>query len=223
MSLKEKLTIVSLLSGGLDSATATALAIERGYDVIALSIDYGQRHIKELTSAISLGEILNIKEHKIICIDLTKWGGSSLTDKNTKIQTVGLSNDIPNTYVPGRNTIFIAMGLSLAEAKNAKKLVLGVNAIDYSGYPDCRPEYLDAYQKLANLSSKSGVSGNIIELWAPLIKMNKIEIVKEALRLKIPIEKTWSCYEGLDEPCGICDSCRIRNKALSEVKYSKNI
>ena len=124
---------------------------------------------------------------------------------------------IPNTYVPGRNTVFIAIGLSLAEARGASQIVLGINAMDYSGYPDCRPDYLQAYQNLANLSSKTGREGHGIKLWAPLINWQKVEIIQEALRLGIPIERTWSCYNGQKTPCGVCDSCRIRNEALKAV------
>ncbi len=128
---------------------------------------------------------------------------------------------IPNTYVPGRNTVFIAIGLSLAEAKKSNNLILGINAMDYSGYPDCRPDYLEAYQKLANLSSKAGRENNQINLWAPLINWNKVQIVQEALRLDVPIGLTWSCYNGGESECGVCDSCRIRNGALLKTGYSK--
>ena len=133
----------------------------------------------------------------------------------------GIQKDvIPNTYVPCRNTVFIAIGLSLAEARGASQLILGINAMDYSGYPDCRPDYLDTYQDLANLASKTGRQGHGTKLWAPLINWNKKEIANEALRLGLPIEKTWSCYAGEKMPCGKCDSCRIRNKALKEVGRS---
>tara|TARA_Y100001968_G_scaffold137424_1_gene125587 strand:+ start:3072 stop:3764 length:693 start_codon:yes stop_codon:yes gene_type:complete len=209
---------VALLSGGLDSATATAMAKKNGDNVIALSFDYGQRHHKELKAAIKIAKHLNVEEHQILKVNLAQWGGSSLTDFKQVIPTQGISkNIIPNTYVPGRNTIFIALGLSLAEARGATKLVLGINAMDYSGYPDCRPDYLYAYQKLANLSSKIGRENKGVKLWAPLIKLNKMEIIQEALKLKIPIQSTWSCYSGKQDPCGVCDSCRIRNQALEKV------
>ena len=146
------------------------------------------------------------------------WGGSSLTDLKQSIPKSGIiGGEIPSTYVPGRNTVFIAIGLSLAEARGANQVVLGINAMDYSGYPDCRPDYLNSYQELANLSSKAGREGKAPKLWAPLIYLNKVEIIQEALRLNIPIEKTWSCYSGLNEACGLCDSCRIRNEALIKI------
>ncbi len=209
---------IALLSGGIDSATTASMAIEAGQTVIGLSFDYGQRHLKELVAAKALAKDLNLEDHLTIKIDLSSWGGSSLTDTSQKIPTKGIQkNIIPNTYVPGRNTIFIAIGLSLAEARGANQITLGINAMDYSGYPDCRPDYLRAYQELANLSSKVGREGKGIRLWAPLLYWEKTKIFKEALRLKVPIEKTWSCYQGEIKPCGKCDSCRIRDQALLEI------
>jgi 7-cyano-7-deazaguanine synthase len=206
---------VVLLSGGLDSATTAAIAIAEGYQTIALSFRYGQRHEKELQAASKVAAILGIKEHYIIDVNLSGWGGSSLTDKSIAIPQTGVQPDlIPSTYVPGRNTVFIAIALSLAEAKNAAAIYLGINAVDYSGYPDCRPEYLEAYQKLANLSSKIGVEGNPPQLIAPLVRDSKLDIVRRALALGVPIETTWSCYQGEESPCGLCDSCRIRDRAL---------
>ena len=211
-------TTVALLSGGIDSATAAGIAIEAGQKVIGLSFDYGQRHLKELRAAEALANDLNLEDHLIMKIDLSLWGGSSLTDTSQKIPTRGTQqNIIPNTYVPGRNTIFVAIGLSLAEARGANRIALGINAMDYSGYPDCRPDYLNTYQKLANLSSKVGREGKAITLWAPLLNWEKTKIFQEALRLKIPIEKTWSCYQGKMKPCGNCDSCRIRDQALQKI------
>ena len=208
---------VVLLSGGLDSATTAAIAIAEGYEAIALSFNYGQRHEKELEAAKEIVEALKIKEHFITDIDLSQWGGSSLTDKSMSIPDEGVQADIvPSTYVPGRNTVFIAIALSLAEAKNAQAIYLGINAVDYSGYPDCRPEYLAAYQQLANLSSKVGVEGNAPQLIAPLVKDSKADIVRRALELNVPIADTWSCYQGGKTPCGVCDSCRIRDRALIE-------
>ncbi len=208
---------IALLSGGLDSATAAALAIEKGEKVIGLSFDYGQRHKRELKAAKDIASHLNLLEHQVININLGKWGGSSLTDLNQSIPQEGIIQGvIPSTYVPGRNTVFIAVGLSLAEARNAHQLILGINAMDYSGYPDCRPDYLHSFQTLANLSSKAGREGKAPKLWAPLIYLSKVEIIKEALRLNIPIDKTWSCYTGLEKACGLCDSCRIRDEALTK-------
>ena len=211
-------TTIALLSGGIDSATAACIAIEAGQKVIGLSFDYGQRHLRELQAAEALANDLDLEDHLTLKIDLSCWGGSSLTDTSQVIPIEGIQkNTIPNTYVPGRNTIFIAIGLSLAEARGADRITLGINAMDYSGYPDCRPDYLEAYQKLADLSSKVGREGKGIKLWAPLLTWKKTTIFKEALRLKIPIEKTWSCYQGESKPCGRCDSCRIRDKALQEI------
>lgn len=206
---------ITLLSGGLDSATTTALAIEKGETVIGLSFDYGQRHKRELEAAKDLAKHFNLLEHHIISVNLGTWGGSSLTDHKQKIPCEGIfEGRIPNTYVPGRNTVFISIALSLAEAKKANNIALGINSMDYSGYPDCRPDYLEAFQRLADLSSKVGREGNGPQLWAPLLTLNKVQIVHEAIRLKIPIKATWSCYQGHKKPCGICDSCRIRNKAF---------
>ena len=206
---------VVLLSGGLDSATTAAIAIKRGHEVIALSFRYGQRHAKELAAAQKIATALGITEHYITDINLSQWGGSSLTDESINIPQDGVELDvIPSTYVPGRNTVFIAIALSLAEAKNAEAIYLGINAVDYSGYPDCRPEYLAAYQKLANLSSKVGIEGYAPRLVAPLVEDSKVDIVRQALKLNVPIADTWSCYQGGETPCGVCDSCRIRDRAL---------
>ena len=210
-------TTIALLSGGLDSATAAALAREAGHRVIGLSFDYGQRHQRELRAAVEVAQALGLAEHHTINVNLAAWGGSSLTDLDQPVPDQGVQDGvIPSTYVPGRNTVFIALGLSLAEAKGAERLVLGVNAIDYSGYPDCRPDYLEAYQRLADLASRSGREGHGTQLWAPLVEWSKTKIVEEALRLNVPIASTWSCYAGGEQPCGVCDSCRIRDAALRE-------
>jgi 7-cyano-7-deazaguanine synthase len=210
-------TAIALLSGGLDSATAAALAQESGDRVIGLSFDYGQRHRRELKAAAKVAAHLNLAEHHQVDVNLGAWGGSALTDPNQTVPTSGVEEGvIPVTYVPGRNTVFIAIGLSLAEARGAERLVLGVNAVDYSGYPDCRPDYLDAFQSLASLSSKAGREGHGPQLWAPLVEWSKTKIVDEALRLGVPISETWSCYSGGNRPCGVCDSCRIRDSALRE-------
>ena len=210
-------TAIALLSGGLDSATAAALALEAGDRVIGLSFDYGQRHRRELDAAAAIAKHLGLAEHHCIAVNLDSWGGSALTDASISLPTDGTEDGcIPPTYVPGRNTVFIAIGLSLAEARGAARLVLGVNAVDYSGYPDCRPDYLNAFQDLADLASKSGREGHGAQLWAPLVEWSKVRIVEEALRLGVPIATTWSCYSGGAAPCGVCDSCRIRDAALRE-------
>ncbi len=211
---------VVLLSGGLDSATSAAIAREDGYETIGLSFYYGQRHARELEAAKKLAPKLGIQRHFIVEVNLSLWGGSSLTDTSLPIPQEGVNpNIIPSTYVPGRNTVFIAIALSLAEAVEAEAIYLGINAIDYSGYPDCRPEYLEAFQRLANLSSKAGIEGKAPRLVAPLMHLSKVEIVKKAISLNVPIEETWSCYQGGEKPCGVCDSCRIRNQALIEAGY----
>ncbi len=210
-------TAIALLSGGLDSATAAALAAEAGYRVIGLSFDYGQRHRRELEAAGTVATALGLIEHLVLAIDLAAWGGSALTDPAIALPTGGVQTGvIPSTYVPGRNTVFIALALSLAEARGAERIVLGVNAIDYSGYPDCRPDYLEAFQSLADLASKIGREGQGPRLWAPLVDATKTEIVHQALRLGVPVASTWSCYAGRERPCGVCDSCRIRDAALRE-------
>ena len=211
---------VVLLSGGLDSATTAAIAQADGYHVIALSFRYGQRHERELTAAAQIVKVLEIQDHFIVDVNLADWGGSSLTDSSINLPQTGIEpHIIPSTYVPGRNTVFIAIALSLAEAKGASAIYLGINAVDYSGYPDCRPEYLQAYQQLANLSSKAAIEGNSIQLIAPLIKASKIDIVHQAIALGVPIAQTWSCYQGDSEPCGLCDSCRLRDQALIAAGY----
>ena len=211
---------VVLLSGGLDSATVAAQAIADGYDVLALSFRYGQRHGRELVSAKVIAGHLGIHQHFIVDVNLAQWGGSSLTDTQQSLPQDGVDADaIPSTYVPGRNTVFISLALSLAEAQTAEAIYLGINAVDYSGYPDCRPEYLAAFQQLANLSSKVGVEGQPIKLKAPLLLDSKVDIVKRAVALGVPIPQTWSCYAGGDRPCGVCDSCRIRDQALIEAGY----
>ena len=208
---------VVLLSGGLDSATVAAQAQVDGYDVIALSLFYGQRHERELEAAKAIVQALKIQEHHLLNVNLAQWGGSSLTDTSLAVPIEETASDvIPSTYVPGRNTVFISIALSLAEAKQAEAIYLGINAVDYSGYPDCRPEYLAAFQTLAQLSSKAGIEGHAPRLVAPLVMDSKADIVHRALRLGVPIELTWSCYQGGEVPCGVCDSCRIRDRALTQ-------
>lgn len=218
--MADRAKAVVLLSGGLDSATAAAQAIADGYQPIALSFRYGQRHLREIDAAKQISAHLGIAEHCVIDVNLAQWGGSSLTDTAQTLPQEGVqSGIIPSTYVPGRNTVFIALALSLAEARAAEAIYLGINAVDYSGYPDCRPEYLAAFQTLANLSSKAGLEEKAPRLVAPLVMDSKVDIVKRALQLGIPIKQTWSCYQGGDVPCGRCDSCRIRDRALIEAGH----
>ena len=216
MDLKHK-SLVVLLSGGLDSSTVTSIAKNANAKIYGLSFDYGQRHKKELDSALIIAKHFEIEEFKIVKLDLSLWGGSSLTDINKNIPTDGIkTNQIPNTYVPGRNTIFISVALSYAEAINADLIGLGVNALDYSGYPDCRPDYIKKFQELANLANKRGREKNPIKLWTPLIDLNKEKIIQLAFENNVPLNKTWSCYSGNSRPCGDCDSCRIRDQAYQK-------
>ncbi len=207
---------ISLLSGGLDSSVATAVAISEGYEVIALSFNYGQRHVRELEAARRIANLLNAREHFEVKLSLDAWGGSALTDVSIAVPTSGTSpNVIPTTYVPARNTIFLSVALSIAEARQAETIFLGINEVDYSGYPDCREAYLEAFQHLADLATKAGVEGRGVRLRAPLLHLSKVEIVRLGLSLGVPILETYSCYQGGD-PCGLCDACRIRDSAFLE-------
>ncbi|GGK31281.1 7-cyano-7-deazaguanine synthase [Deinococcus malanensis] len=219
MTTQQKRAVV-LLSGGLDSSTVLGIATQQdGYTCAALSFRYGQRHTIELDRAALVARHFGA-EHRIIDINIGSFGGSALTDETITVPTGGTDEGvIPPTYVPGRNTVFIAVGLSLAEAIGAERLYLGINAVDYSGYPDCRPEYLEAYQRLADLATKAGLEGRGAKLEAPLLHMTKVDIVNAALDLGVPVEVTWSCYQGGTEPCGVCDSCRIRDRALVEAGH----
>ena len=207
---------VVLLSGGLDSATAAAWAADAGYRLSALSFDYGQRHRIELDAARDVARALGITDHVVLRIDLAAFGGSALVDEDAAIPK-GRSDDeighgIPVTYVPARNTVFLSLALAMAEARAAGAIVLGVNAIDYSGYPDCRPEFLAAFAEVARLGTKAGVEGRPIRLEAPLVKLSKEEIIRLGLSLGLDYGLTTSCYDpdATGRPCGGCDSCRLR-------------
>ena len=213
MKINNKLIII-LISGGLDSSTIAGLAKNANAKIVGLAFDYGQKHKRELEAAVKIASHFNFREFKIMKLDLSLWGGSSLIDINKKIPINGLNkNIIPSTYVPGRNTIFISIALSYAEAIDADFIGLGVNALDYSGYPDCRPDYIEQFQKLANLANKRGRENKPIRLWTPLLNLNKEEIIDLAFNNNVPIKETWSCYAGEAKPCQKCDSCRIRIKA----------
>lgn len=202
---------VVLLSGGLDSATVLALAKAQAFVCYALSFDYGQRHQSELIAAKRVASALGVVEHKIIAMDLTQIGGSALTDASIPVpETPG--SGIPVTYVPARNTLFLSLALGWAEVLGAQDLFIGVNAVDYSGYPDCRPEYIAAFERLANLATRAGVEGTPFRINAPLIKMSKAEIIRQGLSLGLDYGLTVSCYAADIEgaACGRCDSCRLR-------------
>ncbi|MFM8633463.1 MAG: 7-cyano-7-deazaguanine synthase QueC [Planctomycetia bacterium] len=211
-----KAAAVVLLSGGLDSATAAAWARREGYALAALSIDYGQRHRVELDCAKAVAASLGITDHVVMPIDLAAFGSSALVDPTIVVpkdrSAADIAAGIPATYVPARNTVFLSLALAMAEARGAEAIVLGVNAIDYSGYPDCRPEYLDAFRRLAVLATKAGVSGRPIEILAPLVSLTKTAIIGLGLELGIDYGLTTSCYDpdAHGRPCGDCDSCRIR-------------
>lgn len=208
---------IVLFSGGLDSATVLAIGREQGYACHALSLDYGQRHRAELTAARRVAAALGAVEHRIIPIPLDTFGGSALTDHRIAVpeqETPG----IPQTYVPARNTVFLALALAWAEVIGARDLFIGVNALDYSGYPDCRPEYVAAFERLANLATKAGVEGNRFHVHAPLMAMTKAQIIREGARLGVDYALTVSCYQADDDgrACGRCASCRLRAKGFAE-------
>lgn len=204
---------VVLLSGGLDSATVLAIARRQGFACYALSIDYGQRHRIELEAAVRVARALGAVEHKTVRIDLTAFGGSALTDINIAVPTQGVRKDvIPVTYVPARNTIMLALALAWAEVLSAQDLFFGANAVDYSGYPDCRPEFMRAFERLANLATKAAVEGCRLTLHTPIIALGKGQIIEQGLKLGVDYSLTVSCYQADAEAraCGVCDSCRLR-------------
>jgi len=206
---------VVLLSGGLDSATVLAMARQQGYSCYALSVDYGQRHHSELAAAQRVAHALGATEHRVINIDLTGFGGSALTDANIAVpeQT---SAGIPLTYVPARNTIMLSLALAWAEVLQAQDIFFGVNAVDYSGYPDCRPEYVAAYERMANLATQAAVEGKPLTLHAPLLHLSKAEIIRQGIQLGVDYGITVSCYQADEQgrACGVCDSCHLRREGF---------
>ena len=208
---------VVLISGGLDSATALAIAKDQGFDCYGLSFDYGQRHVCELAAARNVATHANVVEHKVIHLDLSQIGGSALTDTSIAVPTEP-SEGIPVTYVPARNTIFLAIALGWAEVLGAQDLFIGVNAVDYSGYPDCRPEFIQAFETMANLATKKGVQGEKFSVHTPLIQMSKADIIKQGIELGVNYALTVSCYDPDERgyACGRCDSCRIRAQGFKE-------
>jgi 7-cyano-7-deazaguanine synthase len=206
-----------LLSGGLDSTVCMALADREREDgvLLALSFDYGQRHRHEIDHAAGVAGHYRA-EHLIVQLDTSAWGGSALTDDSIDIPTGGTEDGIPATYVPARNSIFLAVALGVAEARQLDSVWIGVNAIDYSGYPDCRPEFIEAFRAVAATGQKRGVEGNPIQIAAPLIKLTKAEIVRSGKELDAPLHLTWSCYRGGDRPCGTCDACLLRARGFAE-------
>ena len=206
---------VILLSGGLDSATALAMAKDQGYECYALSFNYGQRHAAELNAAAKVVNAFNVIEHKTIDLDLTQIGGSALTDNNIDVPE-SATEGIPVTYVPARNTIFLSYALAWAEVLEINNIFIGVNAVDYSGYPDCRPEYIQAFERMANLATKASVEGTKLTIHTPLIDLSKADIIQQGNKLDVDYALTISCYQ-VDEDggaCGVCDSCRFRKEGF---------
>lgn len=218
---------VILLSGGLDSSTVLYQALADGCECYAISFDYQQRHRKELNAALSIASKAGVVEHQIIKFDLTKWGGSALTDNSIDLpkerSLEEMTENIPITYVPARNTIFLSFALAYAETIPAQRVYIGVNALDYSGYPDCRPDYIQSMQEVFRLGTKQGREGNPINIIAPLIDLKKTEIIQLGNQLGVPWELTWSCYSGADVACGTCDSCRLRLNAFAELGLTDSV
>lgn len=208
---------VVLLSGGLDSATALAIAREHGFETYCLSLDYHQRHISELEAAKRIAHQLGAKEHKIVQLDLSLFGGSALTDNAISVPEEA-TEGIPVTYVPARNTIMLSLSLAWAEVLKAQDIFIGVNALDYSGYPDCRGEYVQAFQTMANLATKSAIEGQTITVHAPLIDLSKADIIRRGVGLGFDYGLTVSCYQAdhLGRACGVCDSCRFRKEGFAQ-------
>jgi len=215
---------VVLLSGGLDSMVAAALAKECGFELNALTIDYQQRHRIELSSARRIAKHLGAKRHVVMPLDLRMFGGSALTD-DIDVPTGGVGHDIPVTYVPARNLVFLSLTLAWAEAIGARDIFIGVNALDYSGYPDCRPEFITSFQEVARLGTKAGAAGETITIHAPLQHMTKADIAREAVRLGLDPGMSWSCYNPAEDgrACGVCDSCRLRRKGFSDAQLEDGV
>jgi 7-cyano-7-deazaguanine synthase len=208
---------IVLLSGGLDSITVLALAKQQGYICYALSFDYGQRHNAELAAAAQIASDYQVEDHKIIKLGLGSIGGSALTDEHIAVPDT-LQAGIPVTYVPARNTIFLSFALGWAEVLNLRDIFIGVNAVDYSGYPDCRPEFIKAFQQLANLATKAGVEGGHFTIHTPLISLSKAEIIKQGVALGVNYQRTVSCYSSDEQgrACRVCDACRLRKAGFTE-------
>lgn len=205
---------VVLLSGGLDSSTVLALAKERGHDIVALTFDYGQKHDREVESAVAVAEAMAVAEHIVLSMPLGPLMDSSLTRADSAVpedrSKDEMSSAIPSTYVPSRNIIFLSVAASIAESVGADSVFIAANAVDFSGYPDCTPEFVQAFQRTLDVGTKAGKDGRPVKVEAPVIRMTKADIVREAIRLRVPLELTWSCYKGGERACGRCDSCLLR-------------
>jgi len=212
-----------LLSGGLDSATNLGIAVNQRFECFLLSFDYGQRHSRELESARKLAEHYGITEHRIVPLKLEGILCSALTDSSVNLpeaRSPGEMDDIPSSYVPARNTIMLSIALAYAEVIGAGHIFIGVTSLDYSGYPDCRPEYIEAFRKLANLATKRAVEGSPLEIHTPLLHMTKEEIIRKGMEMGVPYGLTWSCYLGGERACGRCDSCVLRLKGFREAGFT---
>jgi 7-cyano-7-deazaguanine synthase len=211
---------IVLLSGGLDSMVTAAIAREQGFALHALTIDYNQRHKVELSAAARIAAALGAEKHIVLPIDLSRFGGSALTDNQIAVPKDGVAPGIPVTYVPARNTVFLSLTLAWAEAVGARDLFIGINALDYSGYPDCRPGFIAAFENVAREATKAGSEGDSFTIHAPLVDMTKADIAREAARLGLDAGMSWSCYDPVPgdppHPCGACDSCRLRAKGFAE-------
>ena len=221
MSNTQKKAVI-LLSGGLDSTTTLAIAKFQGFNCFALSFDYGQKQKSELDAAAKVAKEFNASEHRVMKISLSDIGGSALTDKNIDVPDFVESDEIPITYVPARNTIFLSYALAWAEVLDCQNIFIGVNALDYSGYPDCRQEYIDAFETMANLATKQGVEGQKITIQTPLINLNKAQIIQQGIALGIDYAKTTTCYQANEkgEACGVCDACEYRKIGFQEAKIA---
>lgn len=212
---------VVLLSGGLDSATVLYQAKTDGCECYAISFDYQQRHRRELHSATAIADLAGVVKHQIVTFDLRQWGGSALTDNTIDLPqercVTQMAQDIPVTYVPARNTIFLSFALAYAETIGAERVYIGVNQLDYSGYPDCRPDYIKAMQEVFRLGTKQGREGKAITIVTPLINLKKTEIIQLGNQLGVPWEQTWSCYAGGEIACGVCDACQLRLTAFAQL------
>jgi len=221
MSNTQKKAVI-LLSGGLDSTTTLAIAKSQGFNCFALSFDYGQKQKSELDAAAKVAKEFNASEHRVMKISLSDIGGSALTDENIDVPDFVESDEIPITYVPARNTIFLSYALAWAEVLDCQNIFIGVNALDYSGYPDCRQEYIDAFETMANLATKQGVEGQKITIQTPLINLNKAQIIQQGIALGIDYAKTTTCYQAnkKGEACGVCDACEYRKIGFQEAKIA---
>ncbi len=216
-----KKRVICLLSGGLDSSVVAYIAKDLGFNIYSISFNYGQQHNKELICAKKISSNIKSKKHIIFKLNLDIFGGSLLFKgkfKNHEKDLLEIGNEIPQTYVPARNTIFLSIALAYAEVINAQSIFIGVNSTDYSGYPDCRPEFITAFQKLANIATKKSIEGNNIIIKTPLINLTKAQIIKKGYDLMVPFKDTWSCYKGGSIACGKCDSCLLRLKGFNESK-----